>query len=84
MIAFLLSVVVLWIGIMLLGLIGDFLTGQETVTLWGCTPILGVILGSALFPWWGWKSTLGILAIIATWTVIGAILERRDRRKQAP
>lgn len=84
MAAFLLSVVVLWVGSMLLGFLGDLLTGQETVTLWGCTPILVVILGSALFPWWGWKSTLGILAIIATWTVIGAILERRDRRKYAP
>ena len=35
------------------------------------------LFGAALFPLWGWTSTLGLLSVFVIWTLVGAWMDRR-------
>lgn len=69
----------LLLGTMAIAAVHGLLAGRETVNLYEGTAIAVAVAGSALFPFWGWASTLAILGILLLWSVVGGLRERFDR-----
>ena len=76
---FLLSIVVLFLGTILLALFSGVLAGHESGNLHTGTAYLVAGLGSIPYLLWGWPSTFTILAVLTLWTLVGALLNKRDR-----
>ncbi len=76
---FVLSMVALFFGTLLLVLLEGVLLGRDPINLHIGTAILVTILGSLAYLIWGWPSTLTIVAILTLWTLVGVLLQRRDR-----
>ena len=80
MLEFLFAVAALALASIVLNLLSDFMSGRDPSTLeWGS--VLGVtLLGSGLFWIWGWNGVLGVLAVLGGWSMLGVLLQRRDKR----
>ncbi len=80
MVEFLLAVAALVLASIVLNLLSDFMSGRDPSTLeWGSVLVV-TLLGSGLFWIWGWNGVLGILAVLGGWSMLGALLQRRDKR----
>ncbi len=76
---FVLSMVALFVGSILLALLSGVIAGRDPVNLHVGTAYLVAGLGSLAYLFWGWPSSLTILAILTVWVLVGGLLERRDR-----
>ena len=76
---FVLSMVALFFGTILLAFLFGVLAGRDPINLHIGTAYLVAGLGSLPYLFWGWPSTLAILAILTLWELVGGFLERRDR-----
>ncbi len=82
MVEFLLAVAVLALASIVLNLLSDFMSGRDSSTLeWGSVLVV-TLLGSGLFWIWGWNGVLGILAVLGGWSMLGILLQRRDKRSE--
>ena len=80
MVEFLLSVAALALASIVLNLLSDFMSGRDPSTLeWGSV-LMVTLLGSGLFWIWGWNGVLGVLAVLGGWSMLGVLLQRRDKR----
>ena len=76
---FVLSIVALFFGTILLVLLSGVLAGRDPINLHIGTAFLVAGLGSLSYLFWGWRSTLVILAVLTLWELVGGLLERRNR-----
>ncbi len=80
MVEFLIAVAVLALASIVLNLLSDFMSGRDPSTLeWGSV-LMVTLLGSGLFWIWGWNGVLGVLAVLGGWSMLGVLLQRRDKR----
>ena len=76
---FMLSMVVLFLGTILLAMFSGVLAGHESGNLHTGTAYLVAGLGSLPYLLWGWQSTFAIMAVLTLWTLVGELLNIRDR-----
>ena len=76
---FLLSTMALFLGTILLAGLYGVLAGRENVNLYIGTAYAVAGLGAVPYLVWGWPATSAILAVLTLWTLVGGLLERRDR-----
>ncbi len=72
----LLAVASLAVGACVLNVLGDWMSGRERATLeWGSILVI-TLVGSGLFLLWDWSGVVGVLAVIAGWSVIGILWDK--------
>ncbi len=77
----LLAVASLVVGACVLNVLGDWMAGRERATLeWGSILVI-TLVGSVLFLLWEWNGVLGVLAVIAGWSVIGILWDKLRGRQ---
>ncbi len=80
MVEFLLAVAALALASIVLNLLSDFMSGRDSSTLeWGSVLVV-TLVGSLLFWIFGWNGVLGVLAVLGGWSMLGVLLQRRDKR----
>ena len=76
----LLSLACLFVGTCLLAILDQLLRGKtDDLNLHVGTAIAVSGVGGLLFPFWGWASTVGLLAVLSIWTLVGGLIERLSR-----
>ncbi len=76
---FLLAVGALAASACLINVLGDWMAGREWATVeWGSILVV-TLLGAGLFLIWRWNGALGVLAVVAGWTVIGILWDKLRR-----
>jgi len=69
--------VCLFVGTCALAIVSAYLEGRtDEVNLHVGTGILVAIVGGALFVFWGWTSTLGLMGFLTLWTFVGGVVGR--------
>ena len=76
---FLLSTTALFLGTILLAISHGALAGRDPINLHVGTAYGVAGLGALPYLVWGWPSTLAILAVLTLWTLVGGLLERKNR-----
>ncbi len=57
--------------------LAEYLRGKrDKFNLHVGTAIAVTVAGGLLFPFWGWWSTLGLLAVLTIWTLVGGVLDK--------
>ena len=78
MLHFLLAVATLLIGSLFLSLVYEGVAGNESFSLPFAGIFLVVVVGSVLYYFFGFKSTVIVLGLYAAWAVVGGLIERRS------
>ena len=73
---FMISLVALLMGSLILSFLYELTAGNKKFSLPFLNIILVTVIGSALFPFFGFTSTVIILSIYGLWCVAGGLLER--------
>ena len=75
-VSFLLAVLVLIISATALWFISEMIEGKRSFELHFGNILLVTLIGSAVFPFWGWISVALVLGLFGTFWIIGAVARR--------
>ncbi len=64
------SLVVLLVGALILNGVGQSLEGRDSIFIHFGWVALILVVGGALFPFWGWTSTGWVLGVAAAWSIV--------------
>ena len=64
------ALVVLLVGAIILNGVGQSLEGRDTMFIHFGWVTLILLVGGALFPFWGWTSTGWVIGAAAAWTIV--------------
>ncbi len=70
------ALLVLLVGALILNGVGQSLEGRDTIFIHFGWVILILLVGGALFPFWGWTSTGWVLGAAAAWTIVPPLASR--------
>ena len=70
------ALVVLIVGAIILNGVSQSLAGRDTVFLHFGWVTLILLVGGALFPFWGWTSTGWVLGVAAAWSIVPPLVGR--------
>ena len=70
----------LFVGTCLLAILAEYLRGKrDEFNLHVGTAIAVTVAGGLLFPFWSWWSTLGLLAVLTIWTLVGGLIGKLNQ-----
>ncbi len=70
------ALVSLLVGALILNFVSQALEGRKTYFLHFGFVIMILVVGVAVFPFWGWASTVWVLSIAALWSILPALWQR--------
>ncbi len=70
------ALVVLLVGAIILNVVGQSLEGRDTTFIHFGWVTLILLVGGALFPFWGWTSTGWLLGVAAAWSIVPPLAAR--------
>ncbi len=70
------ALVVLLVGALMLNGVGQSLEGRDSVFIHFGWVTLILLVGGALFPFWGWMSTGWVLGVAAAWSIVPPLAGR--------
>ncbi len=70
------SLVVLLVGALILNGVGQSLEGRDSIFIHFGWVALIVVVGGALFPFWGWTSTGWVLGVAAAFSIVPPLARR--------
>ncbi len=70
------ALVVLLVGALILNGVGQSLEGRDTTFIHFGWVTLILLIGGALFPFWGWTSTGWVLGAAAAWSIVPPLASR--------
>ncbi len=70
------ALVVLLVGALILNGVGQSLEGRDTIFIHFGWVTLILLVGGALFPFWGWTSTGWVLGVAAAWSIVPPLAGR--------
>ena len=70
------ALAVLLVGAIILNFVGQSLEGRDTTFLHFGWVTLILLVGGALFPFWGWTSTGWVLGVAAAWSIVPPLVGR--------
>ena len=70
------ALVSLLVGALILNYVSHGLAGRKTYFLHFGFVTMIVVVGAAVFPFWGWASTVWVLGIAALWSILPALWQR--------
>ncbi len=70
------ALVVLLVGALILNGVGRSLEGRDTTFIHFGWVTLILLIGGALFPFWGWTSTGWVLGAAAAWSIVPPLASR--------
>ena len=70
------ALVVLLVGALILNGVGQSLEGRDTIFIHFGWVTLLLLVGGALFPFWGWTSTSWVLGVAAAWSIVPPLVGR--------
>jgi len=73
------ALVSLLVGALILNFVSQGLEGRKTYFLHFGFVITILVVGAAVFPFWGWTSTAWVLGVAALWSILPALWQRFSR-----
>jgi len=70
------ALAVLLVGALILNGVGQSLEGRDSVFIHSGWVTLILLVGGALFPFWGWTSTGWVLGVAAAWSIVPPLAGR--------
>ncbi len=70
------ALVVLLVGALILNGVGQSLEGRDSIFIHFGWVTLILLVGGALFPFWGWTSTGWVLGVAAAWSIVPPLASR--------
>ncbi len=70
------ALAVLLVGALILNGVGQSLEGRDSVFIHSGWVTLILLVGGALFPFWGWTSTGWVLGLAAAWSIVPPLARR--------
>ncbi len=70
------ALVVLLVGALILNGVGQSLEGRDSIFIHFGWVTLILLVGGALFPFWGWTSTGWVLGVAAAWSIVPPLAGR--------
>ncbi len=70
------AMVVLLVGALILNGVSQSLDGRDTIFIHFGWVTLILLVGGALFPFWGWTSTGWVLGVAGAWSIVPPLASR--------
>ncbi len=70
------AMAVLLVGALILNGVSQALSGRDTIFIHFGWVTLILLVGGALFPFWGWTSTGWVLGVAAAWSIVPPLAGR--------
>ena len=77
MLSLALAIIALMLGAVVLSVLYESVAGNEGFSLPFFNILLVVVVGGTLHHFFGFKSTIAVLAVYGAWCVVGGLLDRR-------
>ena len=77
------ALVVLLVGALILNGVSQSLEGRDSIFIHYGWVALILLVGGALFPFWGWTSTGWVLGVAAAWSIVPPLAGRPPGRRGA-